>query len=425
MPASRKRTQQYWNVKVWHNQATCTSSFCASRDGALQVSYRAFVNGDGYPEAITSPDHVTVGMSEDDTTEGHHETLPTLWDEWLLHHPEERAEWDIGPRTQRLQALEQQHVPNPRPFTSEHIVAHPAWYRRLYGILGMTDEVFDTFLHVNHFAIADKEAQKLAVEQGSGTPRHKRPVVAIYLEGYSEVPDYAVVPLDLQERACRAYCKRVGYKVHQVFPAATPPPSDVPMRQEIGIEPGQAFVYYRRESNHPYYAVHNLLDGRKIDVIVQFVKTGPSRNLYGVIPADKPTTLHRIELASLWEIQPPTEAERQRYELVERLGKAETDEEGDALTAQLRILLQGMHATEAPTTTPAVTPTIPDQHKDVPAVTPKVCYACRARPARDGSAFCSDTCAHAAAERHVQEMTRGWCSICGTWIGREGCPHST
>jgi hypothetical protein len=425
MPASRKRTQQDWHVKVWHNRATCSISSCASRDGALQLSYSAFVNGDGYPEAITSPDHVTIGMSEDDTTEGHHETLPTLWDEWLLHHAEERAEWDIGPRTQRLQALEQEHVPNPRPFSSEHIVAHSAWYRRLYGILGMTDEVFDTFLHLHHFAIADKAAQKLAMEQGSGTPHHKRPVMAIYLEGYSEVPNYAVVPLDLQEHACRAYCKRMGYKVHQVFRAATPPPSDVPMREEIGIEPGHAFVYYRRESSHPYYAAHNLLDGRKIDGLVQFVKSGPSRNFFGDIPADQPTTLSRIELASLWEIQPPTEEERQRYELVERISTSEIEEERTALMAQLRILLQSMRAKEIPSTAPAVTPTLSNEHEDVPIATPKVCYACRIRPARDGSAFCSDTCAHAAAERHVQEMTGGWCSVCGTWIGREGCPHST
>jgi hypothetical protein len=197
------------------------------------------------------------------------------------------------------------------------------------------------------------------------------------------------------------------------------------MQPEIGIESGHAFVYFRSESNHAYYAANNLLDGRKIDGIVQFVESGPSRNLFGDIPADKPTSPPRIELASLWEIQPPTDEERQKYELLERLGRAETEEEGDALMAQLRILVQSMRAKEIPTTAPAASPTLPPEHDDVPAATPKVCYICRIRPARDGSAFCSDTCAHAAAERHVQEVTRGWCSICGTWIGREGCPHST
>src|SRR5262249_47509753 len=160
-----------------------------------------------------------------------------------------------------------QHVLLPRPFSSESIVANPAWYRRLYGILGMTDEQFGAFLHLHRFAIAKKEAQRLAKDQEQGTrthtnPRHKQPTAAIYLEWYSYVPDYPIVPLETQERACRAYCKRMGYKVHHIYRAMTPPPDNVPLHHEIGIAPGYAFEYLRRESNHPYHVVKNLLDAR-------------------------------------------------------------------------------------------------------------------------------------------------------------------
>jgi hypothetical protein len=162
MARSRKRTtDQHWTVSVWHNRATCSMSSYGSLDHAVQASYRTFVDGDGYPEEILTPERVRIGYhgDEEDNEREHseptdNEYLPALWDQWLEHHPDERAAWDTGSRTARLQALTEQHMPNPRPFTSESIVTNPAWYRRLYGILGMTDEVFETFLSLHRFAIA-------------------------------------------------------------------------------------------------------------------------------------------------------------------------------------------------------------------------------------------------------------------------------
>jgi hypothetical protein len=185
--------------------------------------------------------------------------------------------------------------------------------------------------------------------------------------------------------------------------------------------PGHAFIYYRRDSNHPYYEVHNLLEARTIDVIVEFVETGPSRSLYGDIRPNESSGLFREELASLWEIEPPTEDERQLDELVTRISHTENEEESAALLEQLRVLSKRVK-TQRQAITPAVTPALPAA--EVIVEKPKVCYACQTQPAREGSAFCSDTCAQAAAERFVKATTRGWCSTCGTWIGNEGCPHS-
>ena len=185
---------------------------------------------------------------------------------------------------------------------------------------------------------------------------------------------------------------------------------------------GHAFVYYRHDSNHPFYVVHNLLAARMIDVIVQFVASGPSRSLYGNTSPEAATLLSRIELASLWEIEPPTEDERQRHDLTERISEVESEEERAALITQLRMLRPSKKSTGSRATACAAAPTVPVAA--VPAEKPKVCYACRIRPAREESAFCSATCAQAAAEQYVQATTRGWCSACGTWIGSEGCPHS-
>ncbi len=51
---------------------------------------------------------------------------------------------------------------------------------------------------------------------------------------------------------------------------------EAPRKEEIGIVPGEAFVYYRYESTHPYHEVHNLLKARTIDLIVEFKERGPS-----------------------------------------------------------------------------------------------------------------------------------------------------
>jgi hypothetical protein len=417
-----------WSSWYWHDRVMTISSR-TTLDAALEHSYAAFARGEAYTDAIRMPDGTRLHHSDHDgiSAEDQRDTLSEAWDEWLVRHPEQRAEWDTEPRETRLRALEAQHVHLPRPFSSESVVANPAWYRRLYGILGMTDEMFETFLDVHRFAMAEKEAQRLAKDQEKETGTHsasgpKRRSAAIYLEGYSDDPEYPIVHLETQERACRAYCKRMGYKVHGVYRAMTPSPDNVPLHQEIGIAPGHAFTYFRYESKHPYHVVNNLLDARTIDFIVQFIKSGPSRSLYGDSLADESSHLCRVKLASLWEIEPPTEDERRLDELFTRLGKAETEEEDSALMAELRTLSQRIKKTERKTPSRAVTPT----HTAVKVASekPKVCYACRTQPARESSAYCSETCAQAAAERYVQATTRGWCGTCGTWIGIEGCPHT-
>lgn len=424
--AKTRAQKPMWSWWCWQDRVMTISSF-STLETAIEHSYAAFVRGEAYTDSIRMPDETRLQHIEQDSisTEDHRDTLAEAWDEWLIRHPEQRAEWDTEPRDTRLQALEQQHVPNPRPFSSESIVANPAWYRRLYGIIGMTDEMFDTFLYVHRFAVAEKEARRLAKDQekgAHGTPRPKRQSAAIYLKGYSHEPDYPIVPLETQERACRAYCKRMGYKVHRVYRAMTPPPDNVPLHHEIGIAPGYAFEYFRYESNHPYHAVHNLLDACTIDVIVEFTESGPSRSLFGDDLSEESSRLLRVKLASLWEIEPPTEDERRLDELLTRVGKADTEEESSALMEELRTLSKKMKKTERKTTSRTVTPT----HAAMKAETnkPKICYVCRTRSAREGGAFCSGTCAQVAAERHVQATTGGWCGACGTWIGREGCLHT-
>lgn len=430
MPGKRKHSDQYWQVYQWRNQETWGTGFCSSRDRAIQVSYRAFVSGEGFPEAIVSPDNVTFALNGGRKTtaaeRGDQEGLTTLWDEWLHRHPEERAEWDSGSRAARLRALAEQHVPNPRPFTSEHIVAHPDWYRRLYALLGMSDEMFDTLLHLHRFAVADQEAQRRANASQSGGFRPRRSIAAIYLDADPTDPEPPHVPLEKQAKACRAYCKRMGYKIHHVYQTKTPIPQDVPLIEEIGIGAGHAFVYYRHDSNHPFHVVHNLLAAGTIDVIVQFTMSGPSRSLYGTVTPEAATRLSRIELASLWEIEPPTKEERRRHDLIERISEVETEEERAALIAQLRTLKPGrknVDQSAGKRVTVSIAAPALQVAEEFPEK-PKVCYGCGIRPVREGSAFCSATCAQAAAEQYVQATTRSWCGACGTRIGSAGCPHS-
>lgn len=367
MSSGRKATtktrvpQPMWSWWRWHDRVLTISSY-STLDAAIEHSYATFVRADAYTGSIRMPDETRLHHVDRDglRAEDQHDTLSEAWDEWLVRHPDQRAEWDTEPRDTRLQTLEQRHVPNPRPFSSESIVANPAWYRRLYGLLGMTDETLDAFLYVHRFAVAEKEARRLAKEQKmetSDTPHRKRWSAAIYLKGYSHDPDYPIVPLETQERACRAYCKRMRYTVHRVYRAMMPPPQNVPLHHEIGIAPGHAFEYFRYASNHPYHAVHNLLDARTIDVIVEFIESGPSRSLYGASLADESSRLLRMEVASLWEIEPPTEDERRLDEVLTQLGKAETEEESSALLDELRTLSQSVKKAERKASSRSVTPT--------------------------------------------------------------------
>lgn len=94
MAGNRKPAQPYWRVVQWHDRARQSTSFCTSRDSAIRASYQTFVSGAGFPEAIVTPDEVTIGVGEDNGENdeaGGHESLPALWDQWLQQHPEERA----------------------------------------------------------------------------------------------------------------------------------------------------------------------------------------------------------------------------------------------------------------------------------------------------------------------------------------------
>jgi hypothetical protein len=239
-------------------------------------------------------------------------------------------------------------------------------------------------------------------------------MAAIYLQGYSSVPDHPIAPLTKQERACRTYCKRMGYQVHQVYRATTPPPDHVTRKEEIGIVPGQAFIYYRYESKHPYHEVHNLLEARTINLIVEFKESGPSsrHSADDDESVEEISRVLRTEWASLWEIEPPTDEERQVDQLVTAIGRAKTEEEGDALLEQLRVLSQKV-AKERPASRTAPTSVPASQAAPVVIEQPTLCFACHARPVRIGSAFCSDACAQTAAERLVLTTTRGWCKVCG------------
>jgi hypothetical protein len=207
----------------------------------------------------------------------------------------------------------------------------------------------------------------------------------------------------------------MGCKVQRVYRATTPPPANVPLKLEIGIVPGRAFEYYRSESNHPYHTVHNLLYACAIDVIVEFTESGPSHSRFGASLEDESSRLLHVEVASLWEIEPPTEDERRLDEVLTRLGEVETEEERSPLLEELRALSQRVKKVERKTTSNTVTPT--RAAAKAAQEQAKLCYACRTQPAREGSAFCFDTRAQVAAERYVQSTTGGWCGACGTWVG--------
>src|SRR5690348_2917755 len=145
-----------WSWWRWRDRVLTISTY-STLESAIEHSYAAFVRGEAYTDAIRMPDDETRLRHLDQDNigdEDQHDTLSEAWDEWLVRHPDQRAEWDTEPRDDRLRALEVQHVQLPRPFTSESVVANPAWYRRIYDILGITHEQFEPLLHLHRFAIA-------------------------------------------------------------------------------------------------------------------------------------------------------------------------------------------------------------------------------------------------------------------------------
>jgi hypothetical protein len=171
----------------------------------------------------------------------------------------------------------------------------------------------------------------------------------------------------VQERACHAYCERMGYAVVGLYRATTPPPEGVTprLRPRIALEPVTAYLGY--DSHHPYYLVRNHLAEGAADVRVEFREAGPSGSAW----ADAAALLPPLEYASLWEIEPPTELERHLHDLMRRVGDTDDEEERAALVAQVNVAARQLKAVRQAATLPT-------------AAEPE------ARPA---SAFCSAECA--------------------------------
>jgi Resolvase, N terminal domain len=192
---------------------------------------------------------------------------------------------------------------------------------------------------------------------------------AIYIYTYHDLPPELVAklgepkvhPLDVQERACRAYCERMGYTAFAVYRATAKPPEGVAARYVLQAslsldkhgkqdEPADwrwVLQYDTQGTRHPYYHVLNLLYSGIIDVIVEFIGRGPSGSAWSGAPEEVSKHLRRMENASLWEIEPPTEQERQLYELSRQAEDAENDEELAALLAQMRTLSAEIKAMRA------------------------------------------------------------------------------
>ena len=168
-------------------------------------------------------------------------------------------------------------------------------------------------------------------------------LAVIYIESYSDMPKRRSISLADKERACRAYCERMGYTVYgRICHATTPWPEDVPPQFRVLLSPGRdltlenakAHFYYDHKSKHPYYVARNLLERGDVDVIVAFREKGPSGSVYEGVSEEAVRRLPRREYASLWEIEPPTPNERVLYELMCRAGEAGTKRERDMWAAR-------------------------------------------------------------------------------------------
>jgi hypothetical protein len=159
------------------------------------------------------------------------------------------------------------------------------------------------------------------------------------------------LPFDVQERACRAYCERMGYSIFGVYRADKPPPEDGKGRFVLQISSNPMRWLYEYDSRHPYYWVRNLLASGTIDLIVTFRVRGPSGNIWADMDdaENRATSMPREEAASLWEIEPPTDIDLRIYELGRAIENADTKEEQAPLLAELKALFsQRKRAAEQP-----------------------------------------------------------------------------
>jgi hypothetical protein len=130
-----------------------------------------------------------------------------------------------------------------------------------------------------------------------------------------------------------------------VYRATTPAPEHVRKRLVLRIAPEPAEFYYEYGVRHPYYWVRDLLTTKMIDVVVEFREAGPSGSKWDSEEAI--AALGRFEYASRWEIEPPTERQRQMHDLVVQLSETVSDEKRGALLAQLQALGQQEDAEQA------------------------------------------------------------------------------
>lgn len=180
---------------------------------------------------------------------------------------------------------------------------------------------------------------------------------AIYIESFHHLPqEYVarfgepkVTPLDVQERACRAYCERMGYAIFSVYTATKPPPENVKLQWVLSarLNPSSPDtstewrLLHLYDSRHPFYWVRNLLEEASVDVVVEFRESGSSGPMFPELVETLGTSqghLAQFEYASLWEINPPTEKERLRYELMERIGDVNSEDEMKSLAEQVKRL---------------------------------------------------------------------------------------
>jgi len=115
------------------------------------------------------------------------------------------------------------------------------------------------------------------------------------------------------------------------------------MKLEKHAVPGMTdtYIYWTHYSNHPYYQVMNALEHGKADMTVRFTEDQPSFSIWGHLPPEEAKKkLEQIEYASLWEIEPPTDARREIFYLVETLIHATSEEERATLSARIEELAE-------------------------------------------------------------------------------------
>lgn len=106
---------------------------------------------------------------------------------------------------------------------------------------------------------------------------------AIYISTYpfpmADCPSPQVTPLETQEQACRAYCDRIGYEVVRVYRGTSPTAEALWMAEHWsrrGEVPDPADLPVTPQTPHPYDEVWRLYGEGAVDVVIEFIASGPS-----------------------------------------------------------------------------------------------------------------------------------------------------